>query len=487
MPKPLLLNRRSGLYVRFRVPTDLRDAVGSRFLVRPLRHPPGETARLAAAVLDVALSNAFRKIRTGGVMVDIKQLLKDAEDAFQLTIGGVRLPNGVELTNVLINTAEDERQFCDLMAAATPTSTSRGAKKAVAVERRKENFLGALSATHLADLERAGRDKKTVLESRHSLMLLRGIVGDIPAADLTSDHCRQFFDDVAYWPRHATKRPEFANLSVREVLAKAKTMAEPPPAAATLNKHHQRLSTFFNWLKKNKHLTENPLHGLVRQDKDDAEEETGRAFTQEELDAIFEPTAYVAWAAKYPHRFWVPILALYSGARVTELSQLYVADVEVINGIPGYHINRRFPGQKLKNKASRRFVPLAQPVLDAGFLRFAEEAKAAGQARLFPQLPNNDGGGFGKQMSKQFSAYLRKRGVTESGLGMHAFRHTLATRLARAKVPLQTIGKITGHKGEQGTLGKFYIDEPTLHERLDALALFEPGINLPWVTVLERL
>jgi len=410
-------------------------------------------------------------------VVDIDKLLKDAENAFQLTIGGVRLPNGTHLTNVRIDTPEDERQFHALMAAAPPTSTSQGTK-AVAVERRKEALLSALAATHLADLERAGRDKKTVLESRHSLMLLRGIVGDIPAADLTSDHCRQFFDEVAHWPRHATKRPEFANLAVREVLAKAKTMAELPPAVATLNKHHQRLSTFFNWLKKNKHLTENPLHGLVRQDKDDAEEETGRAFTQDELDAIFEPTAYVAWAAKYPHRFWVPILALYSGARVTELSQLYVADVEVINGIAGYHINRRFAGQKLKNKASRRFVPLAQPVLDAGFLRFVEEAKLAGEARLFPQLPNNDGGGFGKQMSKQFSAYLKKRAVTEAGLGMHAFRHTLATRLARAKVPLQTIGRITGHKGEQGTLGKFYIDEPTLAERLAALGQFVPGVPL---------
>jgi len=123
------------------------------------------------------------------------------------------------------------------------------------------------------------------------------------------------------------------------------------------------------------------------------------------------------------------------------------------------------------NRASRRFVPLAQFVLDAGFLRFVDEAKASGEERLFQQLPNNDGGGYGKQMSKQFSAYLKKRGVTGAGLGMHAFRHTLATRLARAKVPLQTIGKITGHKGDQGTLSKFYIDEPTLAERVEALAL----------------
>jgi len=89
MPRPLLLHRPSGLYVRFRVPTDLRGRVGSRFLVRPLRHPPGEAARLAAALRDVAPSGAFGRMRRGDVMVDIKQVLQDAEDASQLIIGGV--------------------------------------------------------------------------------------------------------------------------------------------------------------------------------------------------------------------------------------------------------------------------------------------------------------------------------------------------------------------------------------------------------------
>lgn len=72
--------------MRFRVPTDLRDGVGSRFLVRPLRQTLGEAARLAAALLDMALSSAFRSMRQGEGVVDIDKLLKDAENAFQLTI-----------------------------------------------------------------------------------------------------------------------------------------------------------------------------------------------------------------------------------------------------------------------------------------------------------------------------------------------------------------------------------------------------------------
>lgn len=53
MLKPLLLNRPSGLYVRFRVPTDLRAQFGSRFLVRSFRGYPIDEASLVAAVLAV--------------------------------------------------------------------------------------------------------------------------------------------------------------------------------------------------------------------------------------------------------------------------------------------------------------------------------------------------------------------------------------------------------------------------------------------------
>jgi len=296
--------------------------------------------------------------------------------------------------------------------------------------------------------------------------------------DLNGTDCRLFFDEIRYWPKHATQRPEFKRLSVKAVLAKAKTMNEPEPAQATLNKHRQRLSVFFNWLVKNSHMKANPLAGVLNHKKDDAEEETGRSFTQQELDAVFEPAKFQEWAKDYPHRWWVPQLGLYSGARVNELSQLYVADVEMVNGIPGYHINKRFLGQKLKNKASKRFVPLAQPLVDAGFLAYVEDVKTAGHDRLFPHLPNNDGKGFGKQMSKQFCAYIKERGVAEDGMGMHAFRHLLATRLDRAGVSESTIGKITGHKSPNATLPKFYIDTPTLQERVTVLAKFQSDVQL---------
>ena len=213
---------------------------------------------------------------------------------------------------------------------------------------------------------------------------------------------------------------------------------------------------------------------------DTSDEATGRPFTDEELQTIFGE-GYLKWAAKYPHRWWGPILGLYSGARVTEVAQLYVADIEQIEGVWGFHVNDRFAGQKIKNKASRRFVPLAQPVLDSGFLAFHNEAKEAKQLRLFPDLPNSTGLGYGRQLSRQFSSHLKKLGV-EDGVAFHAFRHTMATRLNRAKKSELETARITGHTVTGSVLSKHYIDEQTLPERVETLAAFKVPVTLPIYT-----
>lgn len=204
MPKPLFLTRPSGLYVRFLVPQDLRDLVGSRFVVRPLRLPVGDEARLTAAWMGVALSDAFRRLRQGEA-VDIKKALEAAQKGRQMLLGAVELPNGVVLRNVQVDTPNDERQLQELMrlaAAQSATAASPARRNAKAEER-----LSPLMETHLADLARAGRDGKTVLESRHTLNLFVGVVGNLPASELSGDHCRAFFDAVTHWPRHASIRP----------------------------------------------------------------------------------------------------------------------------------------------------------------------------------------------------------------------------------------------------------------------------------------
>jgi len=362
-----------------------------------------------------------------GNVVDLKKALEAAHGVGRrdLTQGEVSLSNGTVFRNVQIDNDQDARQFETVVAKANLSAPvaepsplpATSASKPVP---RKEGLLSHQIGVHLGDLERANREKKTVLDSRHTLRLLLGIVGDKPVSALNGDDCRLFFDEVSFWPRNASKQAGNAGRSVREIIAKAKVAGGEPPASHTLSKHRQRLPVFLNFLLNNDLLKKNPLKGIAKASKFDAEDDTGRAFTQSELNAIFEPVAFAEWSAKYPHRFWASLIGLFSGARITEVCQLYTDDVATEHGVPGFHVRKSKPGQKLKNKFPLRFIPIAQLLLDAVFLTFVEDMKVAGQERLFRHLPNADGNGFGRQMSRQFS--VKALSKFEAGVAVPAYR-----------------------------------------------------------------
>lgn len=478
MPKPLLLARPSGLYARFLIPQDLRPRLGQRFVVLPLRRR-GDDARLLAHLWAVALSDAFAQMRAGA-MVDLNDVLK--KQRLDYEIGELALPNGTVLRNVKVDTDEDQARLERLMGSmagqkAPPNEgpKGQGPKLADAIE------------IHLGDLERDGLEPRTVLDSKHTLKLFQGLVGNKPVDAISGTDCRQFLDDIRHWPANATKRPEFREKTVKQVVAWARAHNEAVeqgktdgerlgPSQHSLNKHKQRLSVFLNWVVKNGHIQRSPLEG-VRWTKSD-EAKTGRPFTQEELADIFAPSAFKPWSEKYPHRFWVPLIALYTGARVNEISQLYVADLEDVSGIYVMRVDKRFPGQKVKSKAGKRLVPLVPALVNLGLRAYVEDVKKVGHARLFPTLPN-DGNGFGKQMTKQFGAYLKTLGIGGSGEGMHSFRHHMATYLNRLNVHDGAIRQVVGHEQPADPLRTNYIAPLTLGEKLDILMKVDPGIGLP--------
>lgn len=378
-----MISRSTGLYARFFVPTDLRALIGSRYLVRSLGNRRGDHARLAAATMGMALSMAFDAMRKG-MTVDLDELLRKVRSGGiqELTLKDVTLPDGTRIAQAQLDNPADAVMFGDLMERSRHVEPSevtsarvtkrreqlRSASQGIAKHASNALMLSKAMADHLRDLAGARLHQKTVLESRHTLRLFAGIIGkDVPVASLTQDHVRAFFEGVRYWPSNATKRPAYRDLSVPEVIKLAKKNQEPEPAAWTMAKHRQRLSVFLVSLVEGKHLAVNPLAGIRAVSTPDSED-TGSPFTDAELKAIFDPVEFPKWASKYPHRWFGPILGLYSGARVNEIAQLRLEDIDTIDSVPGFFVRKIGKKQSIKNKHSRRFIPLAQPVIDCGFL-----------------------------------------------------------------------------------------------------------------------
>jgi integrase len=506
MPKPLFLVRPSGLYVRFRVPSDLRAQVGSRFLIRSLKSYRGDDARLVAAVFAVSLSRAFQALRQGTRMVDVKKLLEDAqrrverrpgdEDGFDpirpWTASGVRIGN-VELGDIQVSGVQDTEEFIRFARSLIEAQPQAVAAPSVPVASEPEGepspLLSEAIESHLGDMTRRKLADDTISESRHTLRLFLATTGDIRVRTIKVDHVRKFLDEVRWWPALAGVKPQFRGMSVLDILKWGKAHDVPEPSPHTLNKHKQKLGAFLNGLVGVDQLNKNPLIGLKADIDTSTDLETGRPFTPEELIGMFEPRRFKEWAGQLPHRWWGPMLGLFSGARVNEVAQIHLDDVREIAGVWGVFLWKKTRGQKIKNKSSIRFLPLAQPLLNAGFLDFVEDMKATGHPRLFPHLPMGtkedgtpNGKGYGTQLSKQFGAYAKTFGI-EKGTGFHSFRHTISTALAERGVSSPDIALLTGHavQGQVPTLEKHYIhiaQTATLPKRVKTLAKFKPPVAL---------
>jgi integrase len=147
--------------------------------------------------------------------------------------------------------------------------------------------------------------------------------------------------------------------------------------------------------------------------------------------------------------YWVPVLGLFTGARVSELAQLLVDDLEERSGVWFLRFAVTREGQSLKAAASHRTIPLPQKLIDLGLIDYRDAIKTAGQVWLFPALTKDSQNGAGGGVSKWFSALKKSQGFRDE-LDFHSFRGLVNTQLIRLGFPEEMRSLYVGHKPEGG-------------------------------------
>jgi integrase len=157
-------------------------------------------------------------------------------------------------------------------------------------------------------------------------------------------------------------------------------------------------------------------------------------------------------------RFWLPLICLFTGARIGEIAQLQIDDIQTENNIHFVTIkNDPKKGQATKSGQSR-IAPLHSKLMAIGFPTYlaAQRKRASinGDQRLFPELEKNNRDQMGKA-SRFWRTYLKKIGIKDGGdgLGAHSFRHGLADELRRAGHFDRDIGVVLGHSQKTVTSG----------------------------------
>ena len=311
----------------------------------------------------------------------------------------------------------------------------------------------------LNDPSRSKRSPKKALEYGLAFVILREIVGaNESAVEITRDHCRRMRDLLCRLPTNSTKR--YPGLTLIETAQRADRDDLRRISPTTINGYLTKIGTLFRWAVRERYMDDNPAEGLQVSIKGVRKNELRKPFSEDQLKLIFSAPLYTGclndaagYAISGPKivrgtRFWVPLIALYSGLRLNEICQLHTSDVITINKIKCINVNDDTEStdnpKRLKSAAAKRIVPVHNELLNIGLENYFERSNRRGNERLFPDLRRDTRGYYSDALQKWFSRFLDKSKAKRERTSFHSFRHNFRDALRRAGISEEMARELGG-------------------------------------------
>lgn len=244
---------------------------------------------------------------------------------------------------------------------------------------------------------------------------------------------------LTQYPVNAKKHKQFEGLNGQQLIRANKKHKLPTLSPESVKDYIQKCSSFFEWCLQMELTDINPFKGMkFRKTRKDSEAKS--AYSNSDLKRLFGTEIHTHKKYKHPHYYWLPLLGVYSGARLNELCQLYKQDIFKQDDIWVIRIDDKLEGQRLKNNSSRRTIPIHDKLLELGFIDYV---KSIQHERIFPVL-KHERDGYGTAASKWFGRFKKSLGF-ERGYDFHSFRHTVATQLKNRNVSPVIAAELLGH------------------------------------------
>jgi len=294
---------------------------------------------------------------------------------------------------------------------------------------------------------------RSINEVKHSLNHLIEEWGDIPIGSVTREMTTNFKGHIRKIPRNRKKNPEYRDKDFHELVG---MNVKDTISTTTVNKHLGYCSSFFDWSINHGYSDINPFKGMKLKKEVRTRDERDR-FTELELKQIFGKENYIYFTKIEERRYelyWTPLIGLFSGLRLGEITSLYLDNIKEISG---NHREKRWcfdileepdrPDKHLKTLSSRRIVPIHNTLLDLGFVEFIEllKKKDPTRERLFQELKISEGS-YNKNVSTFFNTrYLPSLGLKTNKKNFHSFRHTVSDHLKQKGIEPHFVNELLGH------------------------------------------
>lgn len=487
-PTPYLQRRGDSLFFRIAVPIDLRPYIGGREITKSLKTTDRRIATPRALLLASRALQLFSDLRSmpkdnqSGIQINFEMFYSfDERGSPQLHFKDVK-PGEEQAV------AELTRQLAlGAKPAAQTTSIPSSPKVSTPMLANViDDFIAKQDARGKAEML---KKHKLVLQT-----LFLPVMGNRPVGGILQAEIEDFFDLVNSLPRHWQYDLE-KGLTIHEIV---KLPGRVQLGEATFKgTYRASVGKFLKWAKAKyadqgfpASLTVDEIEYLG--DRKEGELQKQRAFTVPELQRLFEGPEMKSFADDpvQAHRYWLPHIGLFTGARINEICQLN-PQTDILrdpdSGIWYFWITDTTKADERIKKSVKtgesRKTPIHPKLIELGFLRYVERVKSEGAKLIFPAEEwRPKGGRASPYASEFFTEFLKQIGIhgvkNEKGCaprGMHALRHTLLTY---GYMQGEILFCISGHVEDSeftNKVGAGYIDMeiarslPEKKQRLDRL------------------
>lgn len=284
------------------------------------------------------------------------------------------------------------------------------------------------------------RPEGTVHEYGRAIEMFIQLHGNLTIMEIKRSHARTFREALQLVPKSRKGALLRASLPELSDYGRAHpTVQKVSPG--TVNKQLGALQAIAGWGRHNGLVSEDaPWSDPFEEMRLEEEQSQREPFDARDLQTIFNAPLFTEHelpvGAKGEAGKWLPLLALFAGARQAEYAGLRVSDIREDSDarVPLMWFTRDTKaGRRLKTKSSERVVPVHPQLIEMGFLNYvAERRKQGEQAWLFPSVAPDQKGAL-RAWAKWWGRHLRNHvGVKDANKVFHSFRHGFQDALRQA-------------------------------------------------------
>lgn len=325
-----------------------------------------------------------------------------------------------------------------------------------------EMTLEQLNALFLEDMKLKKLAPKTIGDHHYAMQIVFEVIPPHHRVkDITTQHVTEIRNLIAKLPPNAQKAKSAASIGLKELAASnasGETLSYP-----TQEKRFRFFKNLLDWAADHEFIEKAP-GGKIKVTKPvHAGNENRLPYSKKQLQQIFMSLVYrgrlsVSKSNKPGQviikdgKYWVPLIALYTGMRSGEIIQLHRNDVREEDGL--WVFVNQLEGdedKKLKTASSKRFVPIHASLIKLGLLDHV--MKTPQGARLFPEIKLGKDGYYSSPFSKWWTRYAKVCGFYSEDTAFHSFRHTFIDAMRDAQATDQAIKQVVGHSDGSVTAG----------------------------------